>query len=543
MGQQLGQGAEHQVEPLLRSQPAHRHEQRRVGILRQAQRLLQRGLAAGLAGQLVNADRGGEAVSVPGPRPRHPPRSGCPRRRRPRPRTSPSRPQPNSSRGDLAGIGGADGGHARRILQPGLHERQLAVELQPAAAHEPRRQAQQRKSAGRTAPGRPGCARCRRWRAGGCRAGPPDRRRRWRHASRAHAAPAAASRVEFACGQVGRPPSPATRSAAGCRPLAPWRAQVGVAAAPVHSRRVDHVGRHAAALQRPMRKTRDRAAPNIGSDARHHLCAILQRLRAWPGSPAAAAAHRPPAATSAWGSAPTTSASPPVLTQGRPRRGRTRAAYLTTLMRADLGQHFGGDQADAVGAAVEALGVQLRVLADHHAVGDRCSRGRSRCGSAGMAADLHLRQQHRPVDVAYECTRTLENSTERAPSRHDAAARHQRLDGHAAAAVLVVHELGRRQLLLVGPDRPALVVQVERRRWRSGRCWRPSRRRPCRRRASRLAGEGRLLATQLRSNGWPSAWPLRTACGNDVLAEVVAGIRVGHVPLEQAVEVVGALKM
>ena len=53
---------------------------------------------------------------------------------------------------------------------------------------------------------------------------------------------------------------------------------------------------------------------------------------------------------------------------------------------------------------------------------------------------------------------------QRAPHRRatdDAAARHQRVDRHAAPAIVVEHELGRRQLLLVGPDRPVAVVQVE----------------------------------------------------------------------------------
>ena len=48
-----------------------------------------------------------------------------------------------------------------------------------------------------------------------------------------------------------------------------------------------------------------------------------------------------------------------------------------------------------------------------------------------------------------------------ARTRDDAPARHHRVDRGAPAVVVVEHELRRRQLFLVGPDRPLLVVDVE----------------------------------------------------------------------------------
>ena len=45
----------------------------------------------------------------------------------------------------------------------------------------------------------------------------------------------------------------------------------------------------------------------------------------------------------------------------------------------------------------------------------------------------------------------------------DAAAGDVRLNGHTTPVANVMHELGRRQLLLVGPDRPGIVVKIERR--------------------------------------------------------------------------------
>ena len=72
------------------------------------------------------------------------------------------------------------------------------------------------------------------------------------------------------------------------------------------------------------------------------------------------------------------------------------------------------DQGDAVGAAMEARGVELGILADHQAIGNAAAVVDDRPGQAGMAADLDLGQQHRlSRPRAYEWTRQLENSSER----------------------------------------------------------------------------------------------------------------------------------
>jgi hypothetical protein len=46
----------------------------------------------------------------------------------------------------------------------------------------------------------------------------------------------------------------------------------------------------------------------------------------------------------------------------------------------------------------------------------------------------------------------------------DAAAGDHGVHGHAATLVVVEDELGRRQLLLIGPDGPVVVVEAQRRR-------------------------------------------------------------------------------
>src|SRR5690606_22009501 len=70
------------------------------------------------------------------------------------------------------------------------------------------------------------------------------------------------------------------------------------------------------------------------------------------------------------GSAPTTSARPPVF-----RSGKISAAACRTLIRPDATrsqplQHRTRDQGDAVGTAIETRGIQVRILADHQSVGD-----------------------------------------------------------------------------------------------------------------------------------------------------------------------------
>ena len=123
-------------------------------------------------------------------------------------------------------------------------------------------------------------------------------------------------------------------------------------------------------------------------------------------------------------------------------------------------------------------------------------------------------------------------------ARDDAAPGHQRLDRHAAPVFLVVDELGRRELRLVGPDGPARVVQVEQRHGGGevdvgvpvgvdGAHVAPVR---------LVAGVGGHAAQRERMRH-------RAAVGhgarNDVLAEVVARAGVGHVALELFVQVLG----
>src|SRR5262245_54194977 len=181
-----------------------------------------------------------------------------------------------------------------------------------------------------------------------------------------------------------------------------------------------------------------RPAPNSGPNSYSVLwCSTASAMAGSPGNSRRASA---PASINAWRSAPTTSARPPVLTSGK-----ISAATCSTFMRSHLSwllefvEHLSGHQRDAVFRAVEAQRIVICVLADHHAVGDLAAAVDHHAIETRAAAHLHAGQQHRPTDVRvrmHAYARVQHRAEHRA--RDDAAARHQRLHGHAAAVVLVV---------------------------------------------------------------------------------------------------------
>ena len=59
------------------------------------------------------------------------------------------------------------------------------------------------------------------------------------------------------------------------------------------------------------------------------------------------------------------------------------------------GQHLGGNQGDAAVAALEALGVEFRVFADHQPFRDMAAAIDDDLGQPRVAADLDLGKQHR----------------------------------------------------------------------------------------------------------------------------------------------------
>ena len=98
------------------------------------------------------------------------------------------------------------------------------------------------------------------------------------------------------------------------------------------------------------------------------------------------------------GSAPATSASPPVLISGKISDATERtciAVYSSSLSIIGL-----GDQADALLRAAEALGVELRILADDQAFRDLHAAVDHHVLQPRAAADIAVGQHHRLLERA-----------------------------------------------------------------------------------------------------------------------------------------------
>ena len=128
-------------------------------------------------------------------------------------------------------------------------------------------------------------------------------------------------------------------------------------------------------------------------------------------------------------------------------------------------EHRLRDQRNAVVGALEAPRVLGRIFADDHAFRNVAAAVDHHARQARVAADGDARQQHRLAQFAIGVDAAAREQQRAVDVRagNDAAAGDQRIHRHAAPVVAVEHELGRRQLFLVGPDRPVGVVHVERR--------------------------------------------------------------------------------
>ena len=128
-----------------------------------------------------------------------------------------------------------------------------------------------------------------------------------------------------------------------------------------------------------------------------------------------------------------------------------------------LSQHLGGDQYHPFVGAVEALGVGLGVLADNHAFRDLAIAVNDRLGDPAFATDVDLRQYDRIADLGEGIDPNLgeQQGTAHAAAGDDATAGDHGIDRHAAPVVVVEYELGGGILLLIGPDGPYLVIEIE----------------------------------------------------------------------------------
>ncbi len=291
------------------------------------------------------------------------------------------------------------------------------------------------------------------------------------------------------------------------------------------------------------------------------------------GKPGSSTRVSQPAVASAAGRAPAISARPPVLSRGKisaltcstrkatPPPGRPKAGcapsggsageaaawglgsvivFLVQLGLAQRPQHFFGHQHHAIGGPLEAFGVELRVFADHHALGQHAAAVEYHFVQAAGAVDEHIGQQHALVDGAERVHPHIGEQHRVADrgARENAPARDHHVDGLAVAAVVVLHELGRRKLALAGPDRPFGVVEVE----LGGDRGQIEVGGPEGVERADVAPVGLALLPALHARHG-KGMRVRQACahrfGDDVFAEVVRGGGVGHVFVQHAVERAG----
>ena len=166
----------------------------------------------------------------------------------------------------------------------------------------------------------------------------------------------------------------------------------------------------------------------------------------------------------------------------------------------------------------------MAATVDHHPIEPRA------------AAHGDVGQQHAPVHRRIRMHAHLrEQHAAEDRSRHDASAGDQRLDRHAAPVVPVVYKLRRRQLRLIGRDRPAPVVHVQHRIGGGQVDVRIPIRidgahiAPVRLGAFAVAHAAELERMRRRLAQFDRA-------RNDVLAEVVAGRRIGQIAFQLVVQ-------
>ena len=129
-----------------------------------------------------------------------------------------------------------------------------------------------------------------------------------------------------------------------------------------------------------------------------------------------------------------------------------------------LAEHPWGDECDAAWRTVKAPGVLLGVFAYYQARRDEGAFAHYRLAQAHPFPHAHVGQDYRILHQSGAVIHAHVGKQQGAAHRraaNDAAARDGAVEGDAAAAVVVKDKLGRRELLLKGPDGSATIVEVE----------------------------------------------------------------------------------
>ncbi len=110
-----------------------------------------------------------------------------------------------------------------------------------------------------------------------------------------------------------------------------------------------------------------------------------------------------------------------------------------------------------------ALGVLPRILPDHCAIRNAATLFHHDARQAAVLTDVDIRQHDRVRNLR---VRIDDHVREQQRATHqrtgdDIATRHHGIHRHATPELVIEYKLGRRQLFLVSPDRPVLVIQIK----------------------------------------------------------------------------------
>lgn len=121
------------------------------------------------------------------------------------------------------------------------------------------------------------------------------------------------------------------------------------------------------------------------------------------------------------------------------------------------------DKADAVFRAAEARGIRLGVLADNQAFGDADRPVDNDIRQARAAPDLNFGQRNHAVQfrIGMGTHPGVQKALVQLRPGYDTATGDHGRNGNPPAVFLVVNELRRWGQFRIGPDRPALIVEVE----------------------------------------------------------------------------------
>ncbi len=189
---------------------------------------------------------------------------------------------------------------------------------------------------------------------------------------------------------------------------------------------------------------------------------------------------------------------------------------------------------------MEAAGIFIGVLTDHHPFRQLAPLVDHYPTQSATRADLHTREDNGLIQSAEGVDPHIgkEHRTQDERATDDGAPGKHGVDGHAVLAVSVLHELGGRSHVLTGPDGPVLIVDIQLRRDGSeihiGL--------PEGVHGAHISPVGAAIRTAAdtgHAKRVSECGALFHHAGDHVHAEIVMGLRVGDIFIQQLIEILG----